>query len=71
VTPGIFSNLWISILSFFKLPKTLKKEKIDIVYSSCEHLYDVLPALRLKLFKKSKWYAVYHWVEEYPWNDKR
>jgi glycosyltransferase involved in cell wall biosynthesis len=27
--------------------------------------------LRLKLFKKSKWYAVYHWVEEYPWNDKR
>jgi glycosyltransferase involved in cell wall biosynthesis len=42
-----------------------------IVYSSCEHLYDVLPALILKFKNKCRWLAVYHWVEDYPWIDKR
>jgi glycosyltransferase involved in cell wall biosynthesis len=70
VDESIKSQLTISLKSFFQLPKELKKYK-GIVYSSCEHLYDVLPALRLKIFNKCKWYAVYHWVEDYPWIEKR
>jgi len=71
IDAGIWSNLKISILSFFSLPKSLSNYKSEIVYSACEHLYDVLPALRLKLLNKCKWYAVYHWVEDYPWKEKR
>ncbi|HBU07233.1 MAG TPA: hypothetical protein DEB09_04075 [Candidatus Magasanikbacteria bacterium] len=71
VTSGIFSNLIISIKSFFELPEELKKYKKGIVYSSCEHLYDVLPALKLKLLNNCEWFAVYHWVENYPWREKR
>lgn len=71
VNPWAFSNLWISILSFFKSYRKIKLEKDDIIYSSCEHLYDVLPAMKMKIFKKAQWYAVYHWVEDYPWKDKR
>jgi len=71
IDSGIWSNLKISILSFFSLPKSLSNYKSEIVYSACEHLYDVLPALRLKLLNKCKWYAVYHWVEDYPWKEKR
>lgn len=70
VTSGIMSNLTISLRSFFSLPKGARSFK-GTVYSSCEHLYDVLPALRLKLFNHCRWLAVYHWVEEYPWKDKR
>jgi glycosyltransferase involved in cell wall biosynthesis len=70
VTSGIISNLKISILSFMSLPKELNDFE-GFVYSSCEHLYDVLPALRLKITNKCKWYAVYHWVEDYPWIEKR
>lgn len=70
VNSWILSNLVISIKSFFCLPKDLKKFHW-IVYSSCEHLYDVLPWLRMKLFNKCTWYAVYHWVEDYPWKEKR
>ena len=71
VNPWALSNLWISIVSFFKTYRKIKLEKEDIIYSSCEHLYDVLPAMKMKIFKKAKWYAVYHWVEDYPWKDKR
>ena len=71
VNPWALSNLWISIVSFFKSYRKIKLEKEDIIYSSCEHLYDVLPAMKMKIFKKAKWYAVYHWVEDYPWKDKR
>ncbi len=71
IDSGIISNLTISFKSLFFLPVKLKKFKKGIVYSSCEHLYDVLPALRLKLLNKCKWYAVYHWVEDYPWKEKR
>jgi len=70
VDGSIKSQLTISLKSFFQLPKELKQYK-GIVYSSCEHMYDVLPALRLKIFNKCKWHAVYHWVEGYPWIDKR
>ena len=71
VNPWAFSNLWVSLISFFKSYRKIKLEKDDIIYSSCEHLYDVLPAMKIKIFKKAKWYAVYHWVEDYPWKDKR
>ena len=47
VNPWAFSNLWISILSFFKSYRKIKLEKDDIIYSSCEHLYDVLPAMKM------------------------
>lgn len=67
---SITSNLAISLKSFFQLPKELKSYRGN-VYSSCEHLYDVLPALRLKLLNHCTWYAVYHWVEDYPWKEKR
>jgi len=70
IDSGIKSNLIISIKSFFQLPKKLRLFR-GSVYSSCEHLYDVLPAFRLKILNKCKWYAVYHWVEDYPWKEKR
>ena len=70
VTSGIISNLKISILSLFFLPKELNSFN-GYVYSSCEHIYDVLPAFRLKIFNNCKWFAVYHWVEDYPWKEKR
>ena len=68
---GLIDNLMMSINSWFYGSTGVKKYKDGAVYSSCEHLYDVLPALRLKLFNKCKWYAVYHWVEDYPWREKR
>jgi len=70
INAGLYSNLKISFISFFHLPSSIKQFN-GYLYSSCEHLYDVLPALRLKLRNKAKWYAVYHWVEDYPWREKR
>lgn len=64
------SNFLVTIKSFFCLPKGLKAYK-GIVYSSCEHLYDVLPAFKISLLNKCEWYAVYHWVEDFPWKEKR
>lgn len=46
-------------------------KQFDLAYSGGEHLYDVLPALRLKLLHGTPWLALVHWVEEYPWKDKR
>jgi glycosyltransferase involved in cell wall biosynthesis len=66
----IIDNIRIALVSFLMLPRALKNYH-GIVYSSCEHIYDILPALRLKLLNKCEWIAVYHWVENYPWNDKR
>lgn len=68
---GIIDNLSISFKSFFLPGNKAKDFKDGVVYSSCEHLYDILPALRLKYRGKNKWYAVYHWVEDYPWREKR
>lgn len=71
VTAGIVSNLKITWHSLFFGKTGVKEFKDGVVYSSCEHIYDVLPALRLKWRNKCKWYAVYHWVEDYPWREKR
>lgn len=70
-TGGILNSLSLTFKSFFLPGNDAKSYKGDIVYSSCEHLYDILPALRLKLTRKTKWFAVYHWVEDYPWREKR
>lgn len=70
VTSGAISNLRVAYEALMFIPPDLKKFR-GYVYSSCEHLYDVLPALRLKITNKCKWYAVYHWVEDYPWKEKR
>lgn len=70
LTNTIFSHLIIFLKSFFCLPSDLKKYQ-GIVYSSCEHLYDILPAFRLKWLNKCQWYAVYHNVYDYPWAEKR
>jgi len=45
---------------------TLAKTRFDLVYSSCEHVYDVLPALKLKKLK-TKWVAMVHFVPPPPW----
>lgn len=66
----IFSHLIIFIKSFFNIPSSIKNYQ-GIVYSSCEHLYDILPAFKLKIFNQCKWYAVYHNVYDYPWIEKR
>lgn len=71
LSSGLVDNLVISFKAFFFRKSGVNTFKHETVYSSCEHLYDVLPALRLKLFGKNKWYAVYHWVEDYPWREKR
>jgi glycosyltransferase involved in cell wall biosynthesis len=71
VKGGLLSNIIISLKSFFYGKSGVKKYDGDIVYSSSEHIYDVLPAFRLKVSKKCKWVAVYHWVEDYPWREKR
>lgn len=71
VQGGLISNLRISLKACFYGQSGISEYKDSIVYSSCEHLYDVLPAWRLKRRNHCTWYAVYHWVEEYPWRDKR
>jgi glycosyltransferase involved in cell wall biosynthesis len=71
VDSGMWTNLIISLKSLFWLPRGAAKFKEGIVYGSCEHLYDVLPALRLKLFNRCDWYAVCHQVVDYPWKDMR
>jgi len=68
---GLISNLKITWHALFFGRSGVKAYDGDVVYSSCEHIYDVLPALRLKWRNGCKWYAVYHWVEDYPWREKR
>lgn len=66
---GIASQLGLVVASVFGLPKSVRGFR-GTVYSSCEHLYDVLPALYLRM-RGAHWKAVYHWVEDYPWKEKR
>ncbi len=65
--PGILGNLERVISSCANVPK----EHFDLAYSGGEHLYDVLPAALLRIFRRVPWVALVHWVEEYPWRDKR
>lgn len=69
---GIIENIRRVFYSLFYSRKIKKDILRDgVAYSSCEHLYDVLPAFSLKLKNKTKWVAVVHWVEDPPWEDKR
>jgi len=52
----------IRALKSFLIPKSLKSS-FDIIYSSTEHWYDVIPAIKIKRNNKtSRWGAVVHWV---------
>lgn len=65
--PGFTGNLARVLWCATRIPR----ERVDVSYSAGEHLYDVLPAALLKIFRRTPWVAVVHWVEGYPWNDKR
>jgi glycosyltransferase involved in cell wall biosynthesis len=65
--PGIFGNLARVLWCVTRVPRG----GVDVAYSGGEHLYDVLPAAVLKVVRRTPWVAVVHWVEGYPWNDKR
>jgi glycosyltransferase involved in cell wall biosynthesis len=45
---------------------SLVGERFDLVYSSCEHVYDVFPALMLKR-RNVRWAAMIHFVPPAPW----
>lgn len=49
-------------LKSFLIPTSLKSS-FDIIYSSTEHWYDVIPAIKIKKINKTvRWGAVVHWV---------
>ena len=60
--------LYKSFYSMF-LPKSLTGSKIDIVYSTNEQIYDMLPGflLKIKRGKSLKWAVVVHWLPPYKW----
>lgn len=64
---GIIGNLSRVFASIGALPK----RRVSVVYSSGEHLYDVLPAAVVHFFTGAPWVALVHWVEDYPWQNKR
>ncbi|NQU83430.1 MAG: glycosyltransferase family 4 protein [Parcubacteria group bacterium] len=58
------TRLWFvifTIKTLFRFPKTLKDFN-GYIYTANELLFDVIPALKLKLINKNKWIAVVHWV---------
>lgn len=59
-----FWHLWLTLKVFLTPPKGLEKFNEGFVYSANETLWDVVPALRVKLRnrKRIKWVAVVHWV---------
>lgn len=52
------------------LPSSLKKESFDVVYSSNDTLFDVIPGWLLKLQgKTARWVVVSHWIPDWTfWN---
>lgn len=69
---GRFTFLLHALKSFFFMPSSLKDFE-GIVYSTNEMVFDVLPALRLKLRRGSrvKWAVVVHWMPPFPpWKRK-
>jgi len=64
---GIFVNLIKVLSSILVLPR----RRVTLAYSGGEHLYDVVAPALLKTFRGIPWVAVVHWVEEYPWRDRR
>jgi glycosyltransferase involved in cell wall biosynthesis len=64
--PSIQNYLSLALKAAKTSASFTKKEYFDLVYSSCEHLYDVLPALELKR-QNSRWIAMVHFVPPPPW----
>lgn len=57
----------------FVLPETLRNFNEGVVYSANEMVFDVIPALRLKLMNKGNitWATVVHWLPPFPpWKRK-
>lgn len=65
-SPSIWNYLFLALKTLIAEPKPLTKASFDLVYSSCEHLYDVLPAFKMKK-KNVKWVAMVHFVPPSPW----
>ncbi|MCD6094288.1 MAG: glycosyltransferase family 4 protein [Candidatus Omnitrophica bacterium] len=63
-----------TLQTMFFLPESLNSFREGIVYSVNDSLFDVIPALRLKLRNrdKIKWAAVVHWLPPFPpWKRKK
>jgi len=61
---GGSNRLWFTIFTikiFFQIPKNLKNFD-GYIYTANELLFDIIPALRLKIFNKNKWIAIVHWM---------
>ncbi|MGB9911205.1 MAG: glycosyltransferase family 4 protein [Microgenomates group bacterium] len=58
------SRFWVLALTFYLVLKPIKIENFEgVIYSANELLFDVIPAIRIKLNnKKNKWVAVAHWM---------
>ncbi len=62
-----------TVQTIFSQPNTLKNFE-GVVYSVNDSIFDILPALRLKLSnpKEIKWVAVVHWLPPFPpWKRKK
>jgi glycosyltransferase involved in cell wall biosynthesis len=67
------SSIWNYIFLVLKIAiggspfseRTSAKANFDFVYSTCEHLYDVLPALKIRK-RNVKWVATVHFVPPSP-----
>ena len=65
------NRVWRSYVAVDKWIKDKKTSLGLISYSSCEHVYDVLPAWYLKWKKNIPWVALIHWVPDSPWINNR
>lgn len=66
IKPSIWKYIFIALRSAVARPINKAKNSFDLVYSSCEHLYDVLPAFKMKK-RNVKWVATVHFVPPPPW----
>lgn len=69
-----FSRVWQSVVAVRKWVKeNSKRKRVEraVCYSSCEHLYDVLPAWWLSVFNNMPWIALIHWVPDSPFGNNR
>ena len=64
--PSIWKYIVLALKTQTAGSSSQAKANFDMVYSSCEHLYDVLPAFKLKK-RNVKWVATVHFVPPLPW----
>lgn len=70
---GRLGFLFTALLSFLHLPQSLDDFRDGLVYSASEQIYDVVPALRLKMRNRTQiqWATVVHWLPPFPpWKRK-